>query len=108
MVAGYVLGENWHVIEESVGVYSKIVLAAVAVAAVVFVVNRVRRNRKPEGPARGWIERGKSGRRARIVAYGIQGGATKRGAGCEPLPAQGELIAYHRISFQCRANTPQT
>jgi membrane protein DedA with SNARE-associated domain len=51
VVAGYVLGENWHVIESSVGVYSKIVLAAVAVAAVVFVINRIRRNRRPAEPA---------------------------------------------------------
>jgi membrane protein DedA with SNARE-associated domain len=48
VVAGYVLGENWHVIEESVGVYSKGVLAAVAVVAAAFVVTRVRRNRRTE------------------------------------------------------------
>ena len=51
VVAGYVLGENWHVIESSVGVYSKIVLAAVAVAVVVFVVTRLRRNRRAGEPA---------------------------------------------------------
>lgn len=47
VVAGYVLGENWHVIESSVGVYSKIVLAVVTVAGAVFVINRIRRNRRP-------------------------------------------------------------
>jgi membrane protein DedA with SNARE-associated domain len=46
VVAGYVLGENWHLIEDSVGVYSKVVLAVVAVAAAVFVVSRVRRARE--------------------------------------------------------------
>jgi membrane protein DedA with SNARE-associated domain len=50
VVAGYVLGENWHVIEESVGVYSKAVLAAVAVATAVFVLMRIRRNRRGEEP----------------------------------------------------------
>ncbi len=48
VLAGYALGENWHVIEDSVGVYSKIVLAVVAVAGVMFVVTRVRRNRRQE------------------------------------------------------------
>jgi membrane protein DedA with SNARE-associated domain len=43
VLAGYVLGENWHVIEQSVGVYSKFVLVAVAVAAITFVVARLRR-----------------------------------------------------------------
>lgn len=49
VVAGFVLGENWHVVEESVGVYSKAVAAVVAVVAVVFVVARVRRNRRDAG-----------------------------------------------------------
>lgn len=48
VLAGYGLGENWHVIEESVGLYSKAVLAAVLLAAVAFVVIRARkRQRKP-------------------------------------------------------------
>jgi membrane protein DedA with SNARE-associated domain len=46
VLCGYVLGENWHVVEESVGVYSKVVLGVVAVAAAVFVVARVRRDRQ--------------------------------------------------------------
>lgn len=53
VVAGYVLGENWHVIESSVGVYSKIVLAAVAVAAGVFVIARMRRSRREKALATG-------------------------------------------------------
>jgi membrane protein DedA with SNARE-associated domain len=43
VVAGYVLGENWHVVERTVSVYSKGVLAVVAVAAVVFVLYRIRK-----------------------------------------------------------------
>ncbi|MFI5838739.1 DedA family protein [Catenuloplanes sp. NPDC051500] len=49
VVAGYVLGENWHVVEQTVGVYSKGVLAVVAVAAVVFVLYRIRK-RVPTRP----------------------------------------------------------
>ncbi len=45
ILAGYALGENWHVIEESVGLYSKIVLALAVLALAVFVVRRVRRSR---------------------------------------------------------------
>lgn len=43
VVSGYLLGENWHVVESYAGILSKVVLAAVAVAVVVFVVLRVRR-----------------------------------------------------------------
>jgi membrane protein DedA with SNARE-associated domain len=46
VVGGFVLGENWHVIEDSVGVYSKIVLAVVVLATALFVVARVRQNRR--------------------------------------------------------------
>ncbi len=52
VVAGYVLGENWHVIEESVGVYSKLVLGVVALVTAAFVVTRMRRNRRIEEPVR--------------------------------------------------------
>ncbi|MFD6396028.1 DedA family protein [Nocardia sp. NPDC060249] len=40
--AGYVLGENWHVVETYAGIVQKAVIAAVLVAATVFVVRRVR------------------------------------------------------------------
>jgi membrane protein DedA with SNARE-associated domain len=43
IVAGYVLGENWTLVERYVGVYSKGVVAIVAVAIVVFVALRIRR-----------------------------------------------------------------
>ncbi|KZM34779.1 DedA family protein [Oerskovia enterophila] len=41
--AGYALGESWHLVEEYAGVLQKIVIAAVAVAVLVFVVLRVSR-----------------------------------------------------------------
>ena len=44
VISGYVLGENWHVVEETVGVYSKGVLAVCAVIAVVFVLYRIRKH----------------------------------------------------------------
>jgi membrane protein DedA with SNARE-associated domain len=45
ILAGYALGENWHVVEDSVGVYSRIVLALAVLALAVFVVRRARRAR---------------------------------------------------------------
>jgi len=45
VLAGYLLGESWHLVEASVGIYSRAVLGLVAVAASVFVVQRVRRHR---------------------------------------------------------------
>ncbi|MEU9836403.1 DedA family protein [Streptosporangium sp. NPDC048047] len=43
VMAGYLLGENWDLVEGYAGVLSKVVLGAVALAVVVFVVVRVRR-----------------------------------------------------------------
>jgi membrane protein DedA with SNARE-associated domain len=42
VVAGYVLGENWRVIQDYVGTYQNAVLAAGTLAVVVFVVVRLR------------------------------------------------------------------
>ncbi|MFE9243091.1 DedA family protein [Nocardiopsis sp. NPDC006938] len=55
ILLGYHLGEQWHVVEEYVGVGSKLVLAAVAVVCVGFVLVRVRerrRTRRGSGSAR--------------------------------------------------------
>ncbi|MFP4345489.1 MAG: DedA family protein [Anaerolineales bacterium] len=41
-LAGYLLGQNWPLVMEWVGRYEKVVLALVVVAAVVFVVSRLR------------------------------------------------------------------
>ncbi len=46
VLAGYLLGENWHVVEGYAGILSRVVLAAVAIAVVVFVVRRIRRRRQ--------------------------------------------------------------
>jgi membrane protein DedA with SNARE-associated domain len=46
VVAGYQLGENWHVVEEYAGALQKVVLLAVLLGAVWFVVVRVRRLRR--------------------------------------------------------------
>ncbi|GAA3295685.1 DedA family protein [Arthrobacter citreus] len=50
--AGYYLGESWHIVEEYAGVFQKIVIAAVLVAAVWYIVSKVRshRRKKAEGP----------------------------------------------------------
>jgi hypothetical protein len=46
VLAGYFLGENWHIVEGYAGILSKVVLAAIAIAVVVFVVRRIRGRRK--------------------------------------------------------------
>ncbi|MFK5634450.1 MULTISPECIES: DedA family protein [unclassified Ornithinimicrobium] len=53
VVAGYQLGENWHVVEEYAGVFQKIVLVVVAVAVSWWVVNRVRTLRQGRAPTPG-------------------------------------------------------
>ncbi|GAB1509805.1 DedA family protein [Actinophytocola sp. KF-1] len=42
VVAGYLLGANWQVVDEYAGIFQKVVIAAIALAIVVFVVVRVR------------------------------------------------------------------
>lgn len=46
--AGYALGANWHIVEDYVGVLSKVVIALVLAALATWIVLRVRRNRRPE------------------------------------------------------------
>jgi membrane protein DedA with SNARE-associated domain len=50
VIAGFYLGENWHVVEEYAGVFQKIVIAVVVALVAWFVVTRVRsiRTRKRE------------------------------------------------------------
>jgi membrane protein DedA with SNARE-associated domain len=50
VLAGYQLGENWRVIQDYVGVYQKVVVAAVLVAVAVFVAARLRRSRRKAEP----------------------------------------------------------
>ncbi|MEV5963986.1 DedA family protein [Kribbella sp. NPDC051952] len=45
IVAGYQLGERWHVVESSVGVFQKVVIAAAVAAVVWFVVVKIRSRR---------------------------------------------------------------
>ncbi|HSP61329.1 MAG TPA: DedA family protein [Ornithinimicrobium sp.] len=50
VVAGYQLGENWHVVEDYAGVFQRIVILAVVVAVGWFVVSRVRATRARRVP----------------------------------------------------------
>jgi membrane protein DedA with SNARE-associated domain len=45
IMAGYFLGENWHVVEQYAGIFQKAVIAAVVVLVAVFVVRKVREHR---------------------------------------------------------------
>ncbi|OXM53908.1 DedA family protein [Amycolatopsis alba] len=42
VLAGYVLGESWHLVEEYAGFFQYFVIAAVAIALALFVVSRLR------------------------------------------------------------------
>lgn len=79
VLAGYLLGENWHLVEQYAGIASRVVLVAVVLALVWFVVRKVR------------------ARRAGAVADGgpVDGDAVDGGTGApgepptEPLPRAG-------------------
>lgn len=46
ILAGYLLGDNWHLVEQYVGIGSKVVLGLAAAAVVFFVVSRLSAARK--------------------------------------------------------------
>lgn len=46
IVAGFYLGESWHVVEAYAGVFQKIVIAAVIIAAVWFITSKIRSARR--------------------------------------------------------------
>lgn len=45
VMAGFYLGENWHIVEQYANTFQKIVIVAVALFAVYFVVTKVRKHR---------------------------------------------------------------
>ncbi|GAA2002182.1 DedA family protein [Nakamurella flavida] len=49
VLAGYLLGQNWAVVEEYAGVLQYVVIGLVAIALTVFVVRRVRHRKEPHG-----------------------------------------------------------
>ena len=46
VVAGYLLGDNWQVVDEYAGIFQKAVIAVVALAIVVFVAVRIRERKR--------------------------------------------------------------
>ncbi|WP_407951994.1 DedA family protein [Plantactinospora sonchi] len=54
VLAGYLLGENWHLVEGYAGILQNVVIVAVVLGIAWFVISRlVRRNRPPRGQHRG-------------------------------------------------------
>lgn len=51
VVAGYLLGANWQVVDEYAGIFQKVVIVAVALAIVVFVAVRVRDRKRSRAGA---------------------------------------------------------
>ena len=52
MLSGYLLGEQWHIVEEYAGILQYVVIAAAAAALVWFTVTRVRQMRGRQGRRR--------------------------------------------------------
>jgi membrane protein DedA with SNARE-associated domain len=46
VVAGFYLGENWHIVEEYAGIFQKIVIAVVVALVVWFLTTRIRSIKK--------------------------------------------------------------
>ncbi|NJQ01211.1 DedA family protein [Streptomyces zingiberis] len=75
IMSGYVLGDQWHLVERYVGVASKVVLAGSVVALVAYVVLRVRRRRRGgnthgDGAGDGGDDGGDGGRRRSTAGTG--------------------------------------
>lgn len=49
VTAGYLLGENWHLVDQYAGIFSKIVLVLVVAAVVIFIALRVRDRLRERG-----------------------------------------------------------
>ncbi|GLW66175.1 DedA family protein [Actinomadura rubrobrunea] len=49
ILAGYQLGDNWHLVEQYVGAYSKVVVGLAAVAVVAFIIVRIVKGRGGDG-----------------------------------------------------------
>jgi hypothetical protein len=51
VLAGYALGENWNVVEQYMGIVSRVVLVVLALAVVGFIAHRIWRRRHPKEPS---------------------------------------------------------
>lgn len=52
VVAGYLLGANWQVVDEYAGIFQKVVIGVMAAAVAAFVIVRVRERRRSKSDAR--------------------------------------------------------
>jgi membrane protein DedA with SNARE-associated domain len=43
---GYVLGENWHLVDQYAGIFSKLVLVAVVLVIAIFIIRRIREQQR--------------------------------------------------------------
>jgi membrane protein DedA with SNARE-associated domain len=51
VMAGYLLGANWHVVDEYAGIFQKVVIGLIVVAIAVFVIVRVRERARSKSDA---------------------------------------------------------
>ncbi|MGN9766534.1 DedA family protein [Micromonospora sp. SD12] len=76
VMAGYLLGENWHAVEPYVGTFQNVVIVACALAVGYFVVSRLVRTRRPRPAAGNEVEAdrcGPYGPVAPVEPYGHSG-----------------------------------
>ncbi|MFC0006664.1 DedA family protein [Micromonospora siamensis] len=72
VLAGYLLGENWHLVESYVGTFQNVVIAVCVAGLAWFVVSRVRRSRRAGADSGDAVESGvppTSGRAYRGTVY---------------------------------------
>jgi membrane protein DedA with SNARE-associated domain len=69
VMAGYLLGDNWHTVEAYAGAFQKLVIVACALAVGCFIVIRLRRTRQDQA-ATGWHRRDGGPAPARGSLYG--------------------------------------
>ena len=103
VLAGYMLGENWAVVEEYAGTYSKIILGVVAVVAVVFIAVRIRTvvkerrgKAEPVDPADSVLSHKKSELDPEHLAHRPAGGVSRpvpyTGDGERPVGPRGDAV----------------
>ncbi|MFF5173407.1 DedA family protein [Micromonospora sp. NPDC000089] len=94
VLAGYLLGANWHVVEGYVGSFQKVVIVVCAAGAGWFVVRRIRRDRRSgaTGEPSSAAHRGTAGEPARAYRGTVYRGGTwpgdaERSTGQPPRPS---------------------
>ena len=93
VMAGYVLGENWHTVEAYAGTFQKVVIAACALAVGCFVVMRLVKTRRDRSAAGSEVAADNA-----HGLHGLVGQAERYGRDDVPSPARGTVYGTPRRS----------